>query len=47
MKDMVWARPELVAQIRFLQWTQDGRLRHAKFLGLRFDKAAREVGREA
>jgi bifunctional non-homologous end joining protein LigD len=46
MKEMIWARPELVAQIRFLEWTADGRLRHAKFLGLRYDKAARDVQRE-
>jgi bifunctional non-homologous end joining protein LigD len=46
MGDMEWVRPELVAQIRFVEWTADGRLRHAKFLGLRDDKAAREVRRE-
>jgi bifunctional non-homologous end joining protein LigD len=38
--------PELVAQIRFVQWTADARLRHAAYLGLRFDKAASEVRRE-
>jgi ATP-dependent DNA ligase len=37
---------ELVAQIRFVQWTAEGRLRHAAFLGLRSDKAAHEVRRE-
>ena len=38
--------PELVAQIAFMEWTPDGRLRHPSFLGLRFDKAAAEVVRE-
>ena len=38
---------ELVAQIAFMEWTSDGRLRHPSFLGLRFDKSAREVVREA
>jgi bifunctional non-homologous end joining protein LigD len=47
MREMQWTRPELVAQIRFTEWTADRRLRHAAFLGLRFDKTAREVRREA
>ena len=41
-----WVEPELVAQIAFMEWTSDGRLRHPSFLGLRFDKAAAEVVRE-
>jgi DNA ligase D-like protein (predicted ligase) len=41
-----WVEPELVAQIAFMEWTADGRLRHPSFLGLRFDKDAREVVRE-
>jgi bifunctional non-homologous end joining protein LigD len=41
-----WVEPELVAQIAFMEWTSDGRLRHPSFLGLRIDKAAREVVRE-
>jgi bifunctional non-homologous end joining protein LigD len=41
-----WVEPTLVAQIAFMEWTPDGRLRHPSFLGLRFDKAAREVVRE-
>jgi len=47
MREMQWTRPELVAQVRFTEWTADNRLRHAAFLGLRFDKAPREVRREA
>jgi bifunctional non-homologous end joining protein LigD len=41
-----WVEPELVAQVGFTEWTRDGRLRHPRFLGLRDDKAAREVVRE-
>jgi bifunctional non-homologous end joining protein LigD len=41
-----WVRPELVGQIAFTEWTRDGRLRHPRFLGLRTDKAARDVVRE-
>lgn len=41
-----WVRPELVAEIAFTEWTRDGRLRHPSFLGLRDDKAARDVVRE-
>ena len=45
-RDATWVEPELVAQIAFMEWTSDGRLRHPSFLGLRIDKAAREVVRE-
>ena len=45
-RDASWVEPELVAQIGFMEWTGDGRLRHPSFLGLRIDKAAREVTRE-
>ncbi len=46
MLEMQWVRPVLVAQIRFVEWTSDGHLRHAAFLGLRRDKAAKRVRRE-
>jgi bifunctional non-homologous end joining protein LigD len=42
-----WVRPELVAEVRFGEWTRDGRLRHPVFLGLRADKKARDVVRES
>jgi bifunctional non-homologous end joining protein LigD len=42
-----WVRPELVAEVVFSEWTTDGRLRHPRFVGLRDDKPAREVVREA
>jgi DNA ligase D-like protein (predicted ligase) len=45
-RHVTWVRPELVAEIGFTEWTRDGRLRHPRFLGLRDDKAAREVVRE-
>jgi len=46
MKQFRWVRPGLVAQIRFQEWTDDGRLRNSVFLGLRTDKSARDVRRE-
>ena len=46
MDEMQWLKPQLVAQIRFVEWTADGHLRHAAFLGVRTDKAARAVTRE-
>jgi DNA ligase D-like protein (predicted ligase) len=46
-RDATWVTPKLVAQIAFMEWTGDGRLRHPSFLGLRFDKSAREVVRES
>ena len=45
-RHVTWARPELVAQVGFSEWTRDGRLRHPRYLGLREDKAASEVVRE-
>jgi DNA ligase D-like protein (predicted ligase) len=41
-----WVTPKLVAQIGYGEWTEAGLLRHPRFLGLRTDKAAREVRRE-
>ncbi|HEX8297223.1 MAG TPA: non-homologous end-joining DNA ligase [Chthoniobacteraceae bacterium] len=46
MKLCHWAEPQLVCQVRFTEWTDDGKLRHPVFLGLREDKDAREVARE-
>ncbi len=41
-----WVKPELVAQVKFTEWTTDGRLRHPVYLGLRDDKKAKDVTRE-
>ena len=46
MQEMTWVAPKLLAQIRFVEWTADGHLRHAAFLGLRSDKRATQVRRE-
>jgi ATP-dependent DNA ligase len=42
-----WVRPEIVVQVAFIEWTVNGKLRHPRLLGLRKDKAPREVLREA
>ena len=42
-----FVRPELVAEIAFAEFTTDGHVRHASFLGLRGDKAAADVVLEA
>jgi bifunctional non-homologous end joining protein LigD len=41
-----WARPEIVVEVKFNEWTADGRLRQPIFLGVRDDKAPRDVVRE-
>ncbi len=46
MNDMTWVRPKVVAQIRFVEWTAEGNLRHSAFVGLREDKAPSKVRRE-
>ncbi|KMS53138.1 DNA ligase D [Sphingobium cupriresistens] len=38
-----WLKPRLVAEIAFAEFTADGRVRHASFLGLRTDKPAKTV----
>jgi bifunctional non-homologous end joining protein LigD len=42
-----WVRPDLVVEIAFAEWTEDGRIRHPSMQGLRADKDSRDVGREA
>jgi bifunctional non-homologous end joining protein LigD len=46
MKHCHWLEPKLVCQVKFSEWTRDGKLRQPVFLGLREDKAAQEVIRE-
>jgi len=45
-QDVTWVTPELVAEFGFTEWTESGKLRHPRFLGLRRDKAAEDVRRE-
>jgi bifunctional non-homologous end joining protein LigD len=42
-----WVRPEIVVQVAFIEWTVHAKLRHPRLLGVRFDKVAREIVREA
>ena len=42
-----WVRPEVVVEVKFNEWTADNRLRTPIFVGVRDDKNAREVTREA
>jgi bifunctional non-homologous end joining protein LigD len=41
-----WVKPQLVAEIAFTEWSNDGALRHPSFQGLREDKKATDVVRE-
>ena len=42
-----WVTPKVVVEVKFGEWTADGKLRQPIFLGTRDDKPAREVTREA
>jgi len=46
MNECRWLTPSLVGQFEFLEWTPDGHLRHARFIGLRSDKNPKDVRRE-
>jgi len=41
-----WVRPELVGDVVFTEWTDEGKIRHPSFQGLRADKKPREVTME-
>ncbi|TGD87412.1 ATP-dependent DNA ligase [Mycolicibacterium sp. CH28] len=45
-KGVTYVRPELVGEVRYGEWTSDGRLRHPSWRGLRPDKDPAEVVRE-
>jgi len=45
-KDVTWVKPELVAEVKFANWTNDGKLRAPVYLGLRVDVDPRETVRE-
>ncbi|HJR59897.1 MAG TPA: hypothetical protein VJ813_10875 [Vicinamibacterales bacterium] len=42
-----WVRPEIVVQVAFIEWTVHGKLRHPRLIGVRYDKAPRDVVRES
>ena len=42
-----WVRPEVVVQVSFIEWTVNKKLRHPRLVGIRYDKAAKEVVRES
>ena len=44
-KNIQWIKPELVCQVKYTEWTADEIMRHPVFLGLRFDKPAKDVVR--
>ncbi|MBA2641884.1 MAG: DNA ligase D [Actinobacteria bacterium] len=44
--DVVWLEPRLVAEVEFVEWTREGRLRAPVYVGIREDKPADDVRRE-
>jgi bifunctional non-homologous end joining protein LigD len=45
MAEMQWAKPSIVVEVSFVEWTHAGVLRHPAFVALRDDKLARDVRR--
>jgi bifunctional non-homologous end joining protein LigD len=46
MKECIWVKPQILAEVEFLEWTGADHLRHTEFVGLRDDKDPRAVVRE-
>ncbi|WP_018438771.1 non-homologous end-joining DNA ligase [Trinickia symbiotica] len=46
-QELLWLKPEVVAEVSFLEWTPTGEIRHASFEGIREDKPPRAVNRES
>jgi bifunctional non-homologous end joining protein LigD len=47
MKDYIWLKPEIVAEIRFTEWTTGSVPRHPEFVNLRDDKRPEEITRDS
>jgi bifunctional non-homologous end joining protein LigD len=47
MRKCTWIHPVFVCEIKFAEWTRDGKLRQPVFLGLREDKNPKDIVREA
>ena len=41
-----WVQPQLLAEVKFTEWTTDGQLRHPTYMGLRDDAEAAAIRRE-
>lgn len=45
-REAVWIEPRLICEVGFTEWTEEGRLRHPRFKGLRRDKPPEKIVRE-
>ncbi|MEP6570282.1 MAG: non-homologous end-joining DNA ligase [Acidobacteriota bacterium] len=46
LREAHWAKPRLVGEVEFMEWTDDGLIRHPSFQGMREDKQPTEIVRE-
>jgi len=46
LKEVTWVKPELVAEVKFSEWTDEKSMRHPRFKGLRKDKKEKEITAE-
>ncbi len=45
-EEIIWIKPHFICTVKFTQWTNDRRLRHPVFIGIRKDKKLKEIIRE-
>jgi bifunctional non-homologous end joining protein LigD len=41
-----WVKPQLLCEVEFTEWTQEGHMRHPSFVGMREDKPAKALHEE-
>ena len=46
LRKVTWVKPQIIVEVKFTEWTEDGILRHPSYQGLRTDKHESEISQE-